>query len=35
LKYQKEDLLDELECIKKNKKIFEKQPVHKLVLIKY
>jgi len=35
LKYQKDDLLLELEGIKKNKKAFQKQPVQKQVLIKY
>jgi len=35
LNYQKEDLLSELESIKKNKKVFQKQPVQKQVLVKY
>jgi hypothetical protein len=35
LKEQREDLLIELDDIKKNKKIFQKQPIQKSVLIKY
>lgn len=35
LKYQKDDLLDELENIKYNKKVFQKQPAQKSVLINY
>jgi len=35
MKEQKEDLLFELDSIKKNKKVFQKLPVQKSVLIKY